>query len=65
MERESDPLRVALRVLGGMMEGRSPDTSDVRYLQREADLPADTPPDELACEVVRRLAKRPIQAPRL
>jgi hypothetical protein len=60
MERESEALRVALRVLGAITERRMPETADIEAL-RHLGPPVDAPLDELACEVIRQGTKRRVE----
>ena len=57
MSHDSAAIETAVRVLNAFLGGRRPDTAIVQELRRYA--PAGTqilPPDELACEVIRRRA---------
>jgi hypothetical protein len=51
-------MNTALRVLKAITEKREPDSTDVDELRHLAPLPADTPIDELACEVIQQALKR-------
>lgn len=51
-------MTVALRVLAAITYKHEPDPADVAELKRLAPLLADTPPDELACDVIQQAIRR-------
>ena len=55
-------MRVALRVLTAVMDGRKPELNDVELLERLAPYATAWPTDELACEVVHCALKRRVNA---
>jgi hypothetical protein len=55
MQAGLDGLKAALRVLRAVNEYRQPEETDINALQAHAPLLNYWPPDELACEVIRRL----------
>jgi hypothetical protein len=58
MQLSDEALKVALRVLTALGDHQCPDPADVEGLKRYAPLLADTPLDELACEVIQQALRR-------
>ncbi len=55
-------MKAALRVLSALTEKQPPDPSDLSVLLQYAPLQKDTPPDELACEVIQRAIRTRAEA---
>jgi len=52
-------LKLALRVLGAIVQRQEPDWEDIQELHRIAPPQAATlPPDELACAIIKQAQKR-------
>jgi hypothetical protein len=58
MELTLDALKTALRVLTAISERQKPDPGDVEALRTFAPLLANSPLDELACDVIQQALRR-------
>jgi hypothetical protein len=58
MPAPKDALKTALRVLTALGDKHQADPADVAELQRLAPSLADTPLDELACEVIQQALRQ-------
>jgi hypothetical protein len=58
MQESLRAMKIALRVLGTLMEKRSPEQSDVAVLRELAPSLADAAEDELARDVIRQAVRK-------
>jgi hypothetical protein len=57
MERIVEPMKVALRVLSAISEGRVPSSADIAQLRAYVPDSAAAAADEVACEVIQQALK--------
>jgi len=62
MQKSLDAMTLALRVLTAINEKREPEPDDLEKLRAMAPLIGDSPPDELACDVIKLAIERRIHA---